>query len=228
MIISPYCIQSNKINYFHTAAHYYLGEQRLGKFIKASNPKKIIVSTSVARHVNNNRQEEMCDPKIIEKVIDTSLRNLNIDTIDIAFLYDGDLGNLNNEELIKNLIDIKSKGKVKFYGIFAYPDLMKTTLSKTLELNIFDAYLLQHSLAHNSQKVIDRLTQSKKLIISSAAISSVKNYFKFNNLPSFWYFLRQLRRSTRLIDKNSRKQSYKELRQMFIYFIKKNSLLLVF
>ena len=159
----------------------------------------------MARYRNNSSKVIPCDPKTIEKVIDTSLRTLNIDAIDIAFLYDVGWEKLNNEEYIKKLIDIKKKGKIKFYGIFAYPETLKTFLPKTLELNIFDAYLLQHSLAHSSQKVIDTLTQSKK----------------FNNLPSFWYFLRQLRRSTRLIDINGRISSHKNLRQMFIYFIKK-------
>ena len=211
----------NKINYFHTAAHYYAGEQRLGKFIKDSNPKKIIVSTSVGRYLNNNKLVVNYNPETVEEVIETSLRNLNIDAIDVAFLYGVGLENLNNEELIKKLISIKQKGKVRFYGIFAYPDSMKTILSKTLELHIFDAYFLQHSLTHNSQKEIDVLAKSKKLIISCTAISSVKNYFRINNFPSFWYFLRQIRRSTRLICKAERKQAYKDLKQLFVYFNKK-------
>jgi len=211
----------NKINYFHTAAHYYVGEQRLGKFIKDSNPKKIIVSTSVGRYLNNNKLVVNYNPKNTEELIETSLRNLNIDAIDIAFLYGVPLKNLNDEELIKKLISIKQKGKVKFYGIFSFPDPMKAILPKTLELNIFDVYFLPHSLTRNSQKEIDTLTKSKKLIISCMAIGSVKNYFRINNFPSFWYFLRQVRRCIDLPNAVARKESYRQLKQLFVYFNKK-------
>jgi aryl-alcohol dehydrogenase-like predicted oxidoreductase len=209
----------NKINYFHTAPHYYLGEQRLGKYIKESNPKELIVSTGAARYLdNNNKLFGSYEPKVIEKGVETSLRNLNIDAIDIVFLYGMDLG---NEELIKKLIEIKMKGKVKLFGIFAYPKELDVILPKTLELNIFDAYFLQHSLTHDSQKTIDTLIKAKKLVISCTAISAVKNYFELSNLPAFWYLLRQIRRSTRLTTKSQQKQSYKELLQMFTYFVKK-------
>ena len=187
----------NKINYFHTAPHYFLGEQRLGKFIKDYKPKDLIISTAIGPYLDNrNRHATNFDPKAVEEGIETSLKNLNIDSIDIAFLYPDSLDTLANEKLIERLIEIKKKGKVKYLGIFGMSqDIIEVLMPKSLEFKIFDVYFLRHTLVNNNQATIDILTNYKKLIINFSVISSVKNYFKINNMQSFWYFLRQLKRS---------------------------------
>jgi len=203
----------NNINYFHTAPHYNMGEIRLGKFIRDCRPKKAIFSTSAGRYFfSGNKIIPDLEPKSIETSLETSLKNLNIEAVDILFLYGLFQKDFSNEKFIQDLMDLKKKGKVRFLGLFGMD--ASNFMVDIPKHDLFDAYMFPHSISNKNDDAINILHDSNKLVITFGSISTMKNYFKVRDLPSLWYLLRSIRRFD-----YSRKTN-----ELFNYFIYKNDL----
>jgi len=203
----------NNINYFHTAPHYNMGEIRLGKFIKDYRPKRAIFSASAGRyHFNSKKFIPDLEPKLIETSLEASLKNLNIEAVDILFIYGLFQKDFSNEELIQELMGLKKKGKVRFLGLFGME--IDKLLTAMPEYDLFDAYMFPHSISNNNDAAINRLHDSNKLIITFGSISTMKNYFKVYDIPSLWYLLRSIRRF----------DYSKKTNELFNYFTCKNNL----
>jgi aryl-alcohol dehydrogenase-like predicted oxidoreductase len=203
----------NSINYFHTAPHYNMGEIRLGKFIRDCRPKKAIFSTSAGRYFFNSKKFiPDLEPKSIETSLEASLKNLNIEAVDILFLYGLFQKDFSNEKFIQDLMGLKKKGKVKFLGLFGMD--INNILVDMPKFDLFDAYMLPHSISDNNDDAINILHDSNKLIITFGSISTMKNYFTVFDFPSLWYFLRAIRR----LDFS------KKTNELYNYFTCKNNL----
>ena len=170
-----------------------MGEIRLGKFIRDCRPKKAIFSTSAGRYFFSDKKIlPDLEPKSIETSLETSLKSLNIEAVDILFLYGLFQKDFSNEKLIQGLMGLKKKGKVKFLGLFGMD--VNNFMVDTPKYDLFDAYMFPHSISNNNDEAINILHDSNKLVITFGSISTMKNYFKVRDLPSLWYLLRSIRR----------------------------------
>lgn len=128
------------VRYFDTAPHYGLGlaERRLGAFLATKPRGEFAISTKVGRMLDPNPdfrggtdiangfavpddQVRRFDPSIdgVRKSIEGSLRRLNLDHIDIAYLHDPDAYDLDRglKEGLPALAALRDEGIVGSIGV---------------------------------------------------------------------------------------------------------------
>ena len=107
----------NGVNFFDTADVYGDGrsEKFVGEFINSTS-ERIYVATKAGRRINPHEAQGYYDKDLMESYVDRSLKNLNIDTIDLLQMhcpptevYSHDL----TYEMLDNLV---AKGKIQHYG----------------------------------------------------------------------------------------------------------------
>ena len=107
----------NGVNFFDTADVYGDGrsEKFVGEFINSTS-ERIYVATKAGRRINPHEAAGYYDKDLMESFIDRSLKNLNVETIDLLQMhcpptevYFHDL----TYEMLDNLV---KKGKIQHYG----------------------------------------------------------------------------------------------------------------
>jgi len=107
----------NGVNFFDTADVYGDGrsEKFVGEFINSTS-ERIYVATKAGRRINPHEAQGYYDKNLMESYVDRSLKNLNVDTIDLLQMhcpptevYSHDL----TYEMLDNLV---AKGKIQHYG----------------------------------------------------------------------------------------------------------------
>ena len=107
----------NGVNFFDTADVYGDGrsEKFVGEFINSTS-ERIYVATKAGRRINPHEARGYYDKDLMESYVDRSLKNLNVDTIDLLQMhcpptevYSHDL----TYEMLDNLV---TKGKIQHYG----------------------------------------------------------------------------------------------------------------
>ena len=107
----------NGVNFFDTADVYGDGrsEKFVGEFINSTS-ERIYVATKAGRRINPHEAQGYYDKDLMESYVNRSLKNLNVDTIDLLQMhcpptevYSHDL----TYEMLDNLV---KKGKIQHYG----------------------------------------------------------------------------------------------------------------
>ena len=107
----------NGVNFFDTADVYGDGrsEKFVGDFINSTS-ERIYVATKAGRRIFPHEAQGYYDKELMESFVDRSLKNLNVDTIDLLQMhcpptevYSDDL----TYEMLDNLV---KKGKIQHYG----------------------------------------------------------------------------------------------------------------
>jgi len=102
------------INFFDTANVYGSAEKRLGHVFKDIREKVFIANkvgcTSFKKKLNFSK-------KLIDKQLETSIKNLNTKYLDLVQLYDPDPNDNNLKQCIKHLHKKKKDGTIRFIGI---------------------------------------------------------------------------------------------------------------
>ena len=107
----------NGVNFFDTADVYCDGrsEKFVGEFINSTS-ERIYVATKAGRRINPHEAQGYYDKDLMESYVDRSLKNLNVETIDLLQMhcpptevYSHDL----TYEMLDNLV---AKGKIQHYG----------------------------------------------------------------------------------------------------------------
>jgi len=106
------------INFFDTSDTYGDGrsERFLSEILKSTS-EKIYVSTKVGRRVRGTDYPKGYKHKHIEEFIDRSLKNLNIDSIDLLQLHCPPSDLCSKAETYQVMDEIVKKGKIKNYGV---------------------------------------------------------------------------------------------------------------
>ncbi len=105
------------VNFFDTADTYGLGqsEKTLAKGLGA-NRKDVIIETKFGVRVEGGRTFYDNSPDYIEAALDNSLRRLDTDYIDVYLIHYRD-GVTPMEEVVGKLIDLREKGKIRYFGL---------------------------------------------------------------------------------------------------------------
>lgn len=145
----------NGINTFDTAQAYGVSEQVLGKALRDKNREELFIISKLKSNLFLN------DLKLN---IQSSLDNLEIDTLFGLLLHDSKLlynWNSNYEKLIKDLIDSK---KIKYFGVSIYTNkdfelALKNDSIKIIQIpfNIFDQRAI-------TKKWLKKAKENNKLI----------------------------------------------------------------
>ena len=131
------------INFFDTSPLYGNGhsEELIGKTFKKFREKVILV-TKVGYKDFTGKQDFSSD--YIKSSLDKSLSRLRSDYIDVYQLHDIEIDLLDNsEEIISTLVDLKKKGKIRFFGISTKS---QEESIKVIDKKIFDCMQINFNL----------------------------------------------------------------------------------
>jgi aryl-alcohol dehydrogenase-like predicted oxidoreductase len=110
----------NGVNYFDTAVNYDNGnaEKFIGSLWNSINRSKVIVGTKCYFPTSNSPEDKGLSRYHIHKCVNTSLKNLNTDYIDLFQCHRWD-SNIPIEETISAMNELIQQGKIRFWGLGA-------------------------------------------------------------------------------------------------------------
>ncbi|HVC54016.1 MAG TPA: aldo/keto reductase [Stellaceae bacterium] len=163
------------VNLFDTAAAYGT-ENALGKAIKAVPRDRVVVCTKAPFRWSSGR----ADPAGIVAALDNSLRELNIDCIDVYQLHGIAPAHYDHarEMLAPVLLRERDKGKFRFLGITetAPNDLQHETLHRAAQDDVWDVVMVGFSMMHqNARHRVFPLTRTHA--IGTLLMFAVRNIF---------------------------------------------------
>ena len=146
------------INFYDTADFYGFGhsEELIGNVF--GNRDDVIIASKVGHRVEDEKILLDYTKKHILKSCEESLKRLKRDNIDYYQLHSAKLEHLQNGECIEAMEQLKSEGKIKYWGI---------------SLNTFNPYpeaeyLIERNLAEGFQLVLNIINQRSLKLIESA------------------------------------------------------------
>lgn len=158
------------INFYDTADFYGFGhsEEIIGKVF--GNKTDVIIATKVGHRVENEQILLDYSKHHILKSCDESLKRLKRDYIDFYQLHSAKLNHLEDGQCIEAMEELKSKGKIRYWGI---------------SLNTFNPYpeaefLLGRNLADGFQVAFNIINQRSLKLIEAA---SQKGYGIIARIP---------------------------------------------
>jgi aryl-alcohol dehydrogenase-like predicted oxidoreductase len=158
------------INFYDTADFYGFGhsEELIGKVF--GNRDDVIIASKVGHRVEDEKILLDYTKKHILKSCDESLKRLRRDKIDFYQLHSAKLDHLKNGECIEAMEELKSQGKIRYWGI---------------SLNTFNPYpeadyLIEKNLVDGFQLVLNIINQRSLKLIKTA---SEKNYGIIARIP---------------------------------------------
>jgi aryl-alcohol dehydrogenase-like predicted oxidoreductase len=107
------------INCLDTAPAYGNSEIVIGEALKQTSVTPTIVSKVLLPNISDNGTT---NSKEISSSIESSLRSLGIETLDILLIHNTSVNALKSEEVRTALQDAKQQGKVRFIGASCYAD----------------------------------------------------------------------------------------------------------
>ena len=113
----------NGVNFFDTADVYGDGrsERFVGEFINSTS-ERIYVATKAGRRINPHEAAGYYDKDLMESFVDRSLKNLNIDTIDLLQMHCPPTAVYSNNQTYEMLDYLVNKGKIQHYGFSVESD----------------------------------------------------------------------------------------------------------
>ncbi|HBJ34291.1 MAG TPA: aldo/keto reductase [Planctomycetaceae bacterium] len=133
------------INLIDTSPDYGASEDRIGRFISHRRDEYYLATKCgcvYTQQEDHLQLDHVWNRQVITKNLETSLRRLRCEFVDILQFHGGDAETLKREGLIECLRDLKRSGKVRFIGV-------STSLPKLpgmFDLGVFDTYQIPYSL----------------------------------------------------------------------------------
>jgi aryl-alcohol dehydrogenase-like predicted oxidoreductase len=159
------------INFIDTSPDYGLCEERIGRFI-SSRRKEYYLATKCGcfytQHEDYIEIDHVWKKDVVQGNIETSLKRLRTDYIDLLQFHGGDAETLQREGLIDLLRDYRDQGVIKFLGVSS----KLPHLPGLIELGVFDTFQIPYScLAREHHDLITRAAETGAGIIIRGGIA---------------------------------------------------------
>jgi len=159
------------INFIDTSPDYGISEERIGRYI-SSRRSEFHLATKCgcvySQCEDHLELDHVWSREVIERNIETSLRRLKTDTIDILQFHGGDAETLERAGLIDLLCEFRDRGVVRHIGSSSkLPDL-----PALIQLGVFDTFQVPYScLAPEHHDWITRAAEAGAGIIVRGGIA---------------------------------------------------------
>lgn len=165
----------NGINFFDTARGYTDSEEKIGYALSEVRKNIIIATKSPAKTAD-----------ALLKHVETSLKCLKTDYIDILQLHNPKVVPIEGDELYDTLLSLKKSGTIRFIG------LTNHSLDRALEAARSDLYdTIQFPLsAISSENELKLIDECRKLDLGVIAMKALSGGL-IRNVPATFSFLRQ-------------------------------------
>lgn len=132
------------INFIDTAPDYGLSEERIGRFL-SSRRREFFLATKCGcvytQHQDFLELNHVWEPEVIKRNLETSLKRLRTDQIDLLQFHGGDAETLQRAGLIDLLCRFRDSGAVKFIGSSS----SLPHLPALIDLGVFDTFQIPYS-----------------------------------------------------------------------------------
>jgi len=159
------------INFIDTSPDYGISEERIGRLIGSRRSEYVLATKcgcAYTQHDDHLEIDHIWSCEVVERNIETSLRRLRTDTIDVLQFHGGDARTLEETGLIDLLVGFRDQGVVRHIGSSSkLPDL-----PGLIELGVFDTFQVPYScLAPEHHDWITRAAEAGAGIIIRGGIA---------------------------------------------------------
>ena len=171
------------INYFDTAPGYLDSECILGRAIKSLPREELVVSTKIALAGSMpGEPTQILKPDEIETEVDTSLRRMALDHIDVLLVAVAGPDHFDTviEDHVPALKKLQSKGKVRFLGSSeqSRSDGDHQWIQRLLPANAVDVVMVAYNMINQSaNRLVHPVCQDKNIGVIN--IFTVRDVFRF-------------------------------------------------
>ncbi|MEC9010001.1 MAG: aldo/keto reductase [Planctomycetota bacterium] len=159
------------INFIDTSPDYGISEERIGRFISSRRNEFVLATKCGCAYTqceDHLEIDHVWSPEVVERNLETSLRRMKTDRIDLLQFHGGDAQTLEQTGLIDLLVSFRDQGVVGHIGSSSkLPDL-----PDLVELEVFDTFQIPYScLAPEHHDWISRAAESGAGIIVRGGIA---------------------------------------------------------
>lgn len=165
------CVLDAGINFIDTSPDYGISEERIGRAIGSRRTEFVLATKcgcDYTQHDDHIEIDHTWTQDVVKRNIETSLRRLQTDTIDILQFHGGDAATLQREGLIDLLLDYRSQGVIRFVGVSS----SLPHLPAMIDLGVFDTFQIPYScLAPQHHDLITRAAETGAGIIIRGGVA---------------------------------------------------------
>ena len=159
------------INFIDTSPDYGVSEERIGRFISSRRNEYYLATKcgcDYLQHEDHLEVRHTWTRDVLQRNIETSLKRLQTDYIDLLQFHGGDAETIQQAGLIDTLLEFKSQGLIRFIGSSS----SLPHLPGMIELNVFDTIQMPYScLAPRHHDWITKAAESGAGIIIRGGIA---------------------------------------------------------
>ena len=159
------------INFIDTSPDYGVSEERIGRFISSRRNEYYLATKcgcDYLQHEDHLEVRHTWTRDVLQRNIETSLKRLQTDYIDLLQFHGGDAETIQQAGLIDTLLEFKSQGLIRFIGSSS----SLPHLPGMIALNVFDTIQMPYScLAPRHHDWITKAAESGAGIIIRGGIA---------------------------------------------------------
>ena len=154
------------VNFIDTSPDYGVSEHRIGRYISARRDEFYLATKcgcAYVQHEDHIEIKHVWSKDVIRRNIESSLKRLRTDYVDLLQFHGGDATTLQREGLIELLIEFRDQGLIRFFGASS----SLPHLPGLIELNLFDTFQIPYSCLAN---------QHHELIFASGGVGCRRHH----------------------------------------------------
>jgi aryl-alcohol dehydrogenase-like predicted oxidoreductase len=159
------------VNFLDTSPDYGISEQRIGEFISSRRDEYYLATKCgcvYTQHEDHLEIDHVWKKDVLDRNIETSLKRLRTDHVDILQFHGGDAETLQREGLIETLLEFRDQGLTRFIGASS----SLPNLPGLIDLGVFDTFQIPYScLAPQHHDLITMAAESGAGIIIRGGIA---------------------------------------------------------
>jgi aryl-alcohol dehydrogenase-like predicted oxidoreductase len=159
------------INFIDTAPDYGLSEERIGRYISSRRSEFYLATKcgcAYVQHEDHLEINHVWKKEVVEGNLETSLRRMRTEYVDVFQFHGGDAETLQRQGLIDFLMQLRDQGIVKFLGVSS----SLPHLPALIKLGVFDTFQIPYScLAPEHRDVIIQAAESGAGVIIRGGIA---------------------------------------------------------
>jgi aryl-alcohol dehydrogenase-like predicted oxidoreductase len=132
------------INFIDTAPDYGISEERIGRYVSSRRSEFYLATKcgcAYKQHEDRIEISHIWKREVVQSNIETSLRRLQTDYVDVLQFHGGDAETLQREGLIELLMDFREQGIIRHIGVSSY----LPNLPGLIDLGVFDTFQIPYS-----------------------------------------------------------------------------------
>lgn len=173
------------INFFDTAADYGNSEKILGKILASYKNRDLVIATKI-KYIDSRNKSHKDIKKGIQASIESSLKNLQHDCLDIVYIHQYSLFFAFPDIFLEVLNKYKKEGFIGHLGISLYEP---REVDKAIKYNEIDIFQIPYNIfnrefeKNNKMKL---LKQKEKLIVLRSIFLQGLFFINPDNLPKYF------------------------------------------